>query len=136
MCVLIIPLAKFPGGHTDQSKVPETWRVLRIQSELIEGIESLAKFRQTVTVFGSERCEPDSHWYAQAERQGQLLGEENIPVITGGGPGIMEAANKGCHDTPATIVGLNIRLSMEQTQNRYQNISMEFRYFLCASLCC
>lgn len=113
----------------DQSKIPEAWRVLRIQSELVDGIESLAKLGQAVSVFGSARCVPDSHWYAQAERLGQLLGAENIPVITGGGPGVMEASNKGCHGTPATTVGLNITLPMEQTPNKYQDISLEFRYF-------
>ena len=113
----------------DESKVPEAWRVLRIQSELVDGIESLAKLGQAVTVFGSSRSSADGRWYAEAERLGQLLGAENIPVITGGGPGIMEAANKGCHGTTASTVGLNITLPMEQTPNRYQDISLEFRYF-------
>lgn len=113
----------------DESKVPEAWRVLRIQSELVDGIESLAKLGQAVTVFGSSRSDPGSHWYTEAERLGQLLGAEHIPVITGGGPGIMEAANKGCYGTTASTVGLNITLPMEQTPNKYQDISLEFRYF-------
>lgn len=113
----------------DESKVPEAWRVLRIQSELVDGIETLAKLGQAVTVFGSARAKEGSRWYGEAEKLGQLLGAENIPVITGGGPGLMEAANKGCHGTPTNTVGLNITLPMEQTPNRFQDISLEFRYF-------
>jgi uncharacterized protein (TIGR00730 family) len=113
----------------DESKIPEAWRVLRIQSELVDGIESLAKLGQAVTVFGSARAEPGTHWYEEAEKLGQLLGTENIPVITGGGPGVMEAANKGCYGTTTNTVGLNITLPMEQRPNKYQDVSLEFRYF-------
>lgn len=113
----------------DQSKIPEAWRVLRIQSELVDGIESLAKLGRAVTVFGSARAQPGTHWYQEAEKLGQLLGAEGIPVITGGGPGVMEAANKGCHPTTADTVGLNIMLPAEQAPNLYQDISLEFRYF-------
>lgn len=113
----------------DESKIPEAWRVLRIQSELVDGIESLAKLGRAVTVFGSARVQPGSPWYEEAEKLGELLGVENIPVITGGGPGIMEAANKGCYSTPANTVGLNITLPMEQKPNQYQDVSLEFRYF-------
>lgn len=113
----------------DESKIPEAWRVLRIQSELVDGIESLAKLGRAVTVFGSARVQPGSRWYEEAEKLGELLGVENIPVITGGGPGIMEAANKGCYSTPANTVGLNITLPMEQKPNQYQDVSLEFRYF-------
>ena len=113
----------------DESKIPEAWRVLRIQSELVDGIESLAKLGQAVTVFGSARTPPGSHWYEEAEKLAQILGAENIPVITGGGPGVMEAANKGCHGTATPTVGLNITLPAEQTPNKYQDVSLEFRYF-------
>lgn len=113
----------------DESKIPEAWRVLRIQSELVDGIESLAKLGRAVTVFGSARVQPGSPWYEEAEKLGELLGVENIPVITGGGPGIMEAANKGCYSTPANTVGLNITLPMEQKPNQYQDVRLEFRYF-------
>ena len=119
----------------DETKVPEAWRVLRIQSELVDGIETLAKLGQAVTVFGSARMQEGARWYEEAEKLGQLLGNENIPVITGGGSGVMEAANKGCHGTPASTVGLNITLPMEQKPNRFQGISLEFRYFLSASSC-
>jgi uncharacterized protein (TIGR00730 family) len=113
----------------DESKVPEAWRVLRIQSELVDGIEALAKLGQAVTVFGSARAKEDTPWCEEAEKLGQLLGGENIPVITGGGPGVMEAANKGCYGTSTSTVGLNITLPMEQTPNKFQDISLEFRYF-------
>lgn len=113
----------------DESKLPEAWRVLRIQSELVDGIESLAKLRGAVTVFGSARQPEGSPWYESARRLGELLGEENIPVITGGGPGIMEAANRGCFSTPADTVGLNIHLPEEQRPNSYQDIALYFRYF-------
>lgn len=113
----------------DESKLPEAWRVLRIQSELVNGIESLAQLRGAVTVFGSARQPEGSAWYEAARRLGELLGEENIPVITGGGPGIMEAANRGCFGTPADTVGLNIHLPQEQRPNTYQDIALYFRYF-------
>ena len=113
----------------DESKVPEAWRVLRIQSELVDGIETLAKLGGAVTVFGSARLREGSPWYEEARKLGGLLGAENIPVITGGGPGVMEAANRGCFKTMASTVGLNITLPEEQQPNPYQDIRLEFRYF-------
>ncbi|MEH6544726.1 MAG: TIGR00730 family Rossman fold protein [Porticoccaceae bacterium] len=113
----------------EESKIAEAWRVLRIQSELVDGIESLAKLGGAVTVFGSSRLGEGSHWYDEAKKLGELLGAEQIPVITGGGPGIMEAANRGCFETPTNTVGLNITLPEEQEPNPYQDIRLEFRYF-------
>lgn len=113
----------------DESKLPEAWRVLRIQSELVEGIEALTPLRRAVTIFGSARLGEGSHWYEVALKVGELLGAEGIPVITGGGPGIMEAANRGCFSTPADAVGLNINLPGEQIPNTYQDIALTFRYF-------
>ena len=113
----------------DESKLPEAWRILRIQSELVEGIEALTPLRRAVTVFGSARLGEGSHWYEVALKVGELLGSEGIPVITGGGPGIMEAANRGCFSTPADAVGLNINLPGEQIPNAYQDIALTFRYF-------
>ena len=112
-----------------ESKVQEAWRVLRIQSELVEGTDRLLKLGVAVTVFGGARFEPGSPHYQQAKILGELLGRRGVPVITGGGPGIMEGANRGCHDTPAASVGLNIELPFEQTSNPYQDISLDFRYF-------
>lgn len=113
----------------DEAKVPEAWRVLRIQSELVDGIESLAKLGGAVTVFGGARFDSESHYYAEAQHLGTILGEEGIPVITGGGPGVMEGANKGCFSSSSASVGLNISLPFEQEPNPYQDTSLEFRYF-------
>ena len=111
------------------SKTDEAWRVLRIQSELVDGTERLADLPGAVTVFGGARFGVDTAVYQQAVKLGELLGNEGIPVITGGGPGVMEGANRGCFSTPTTTVGLNITLPREQHPNPYQNVSMAFRYF-------
>ncbi|WP_461480799.1 LOG family protein [Porticoccus sp.] len=113
----------------DELKIPEAWRVLRIQSELVDGIEALARLGGAVTVFGGARFATGSHFYDEAMRLGGILGKEGIPVITGGGPGIMEGANRGCYATSATSVGLNISLPTEQAPNPYQDLSLQFRYF-------
>jgi len=113
----------------DEIKIPEAWRVLRIQAELVDGIEALAKLGSAVTIFGGARFKPGSHYYEEAQRLGGLLGKEGIPVITGGGPGIMEGANRGCHASASTSVGLNISLPTEQDPNSYLDLSLKFRYF-------
>jgi uncharacterized protein (TIGR00730 family) len=112
-----------------ESKVQEAWRVLRIQSELVDGTEKLLKLGVAVTVFGGARLDEGNRYYRQAEELGKLLGEQRIPVITGGGPGIMEGANRGCYATPTPSVGLNIDLPFEQAPNPYQDIGLDFRYF-------
>ncbi|MBU3071247.1 TIGR00730 family Rossman fold protein [Aestuariicella sp. G3-2] len=111
------------------AKMPEAWRVLRIQSEVVDGIEQLIKLKGAVTVFGSARFREGSHYYQLARELGQLLAEEGIPVITGGGPGIMEGANRGAFERDGSSVGLNITLPREQGANPYQNVSLTFRYF-------
>ena len=113
----------------DENKIPEAWRVLRIQAELVDGIEALAKLGSAVTIFGGARFKSGSHYYEEAQRLGSLLGKEGIPVITGGGPGIMEGANRGCHASASTSVGLNISLPTEQDPNSYLDLSLKFRYF-------
>ncbi len=110
-------------------KMPEAWRVLRIQSELVDGIEHLVKIQHAVNVFGSARLQPSDPYYAQAETLGTLLSQAGLAIITGGGPGIMEAANKGAYQNGSLSVGLNITLPHEQKPNRYQDISLSFRYF-------
>ncbi len=112
-----------------ESKVQEAWRVMRIQSELVDGTEKLLKLGAAVTVFGGARLDEGNRYYRQAEELGKILGEERIPVITGGGPGIMEGANRGCFATPTPSVGLNIDLPFEQAPNPYQDIALDFRYF-------
>lgn len=110
-------------------KMPEAWRVLRIQSEIVDGIEHLIKVRYAAILFGSARLPPASPYYEAAEEMGRRLSRGGVHVITGGGPGIMEAANKGAHNEGAKSIGLNISLPMEQAANSYQDISLYFRYF-------
>ena len=107
----------------------ESWRVLRIMSEFIESFDTLSRIGPAVSVFGSARLEPSTPTYALAERCGCRLVEKDFAVITGGGPGIMEAANKGAIEAEGTSVGLNISLPLEQVPNPYQNIELTFRYF-------
>jgi len=111
------------------AKMPEAWRVLRIQSELVDGIERLIKLNGAVTVFGGARFTPDSLYYKEAQRLGKLLSREKIHVITGGGPGIMEGANRGAYGERGLSIGLNITLPMEQDANPYQDVGLTFRYF-------
>ncbi|HEX4939753.1 MAG TPA: TIGR00730 family Rossman fold protein [Candidatus Kapabacteria bacterium] len=109
--------------------MPEAWRVLRIQSELVDGIEHLTKIAHAAIVFGSARLGPDSPYYHMAEELGSLLSHAGLPVISGGGPGIMEGVNKGAFGKGAQSIGLNINLPREQEANPYQDISLYFRYF-------
>jgi len=107
----------------------DPWRVLRIQSEFIEGFGALAEIGPAISVFGSARTHPDHPDYALAERVGRGLAEAGLGVITGGGPGIMEAANKGAAQADGLSVGLGIELPFEQGMNEWVNLGMHFRYF-------
>src|SRR6478609_8189812 len=109
--------------HTDP------WRVLRIQSEFVEGFGALAELGPAVSVFGSARTAPEDAVYAMAEKVGAALVHAGYAVITGGGPGAMEAANKGARDAGGTSVGLGIELPFEQGLNRYVDLGVNFRYF-------
>jgi uncharacterized protein (TIGR00730 family) len=109
--------------HTDP------WRVLRIQAEFVEGFGLLADLPHAVSIFGSARTKPDSEEYGLAERIGSALAEAGYAVITGGGPGIMEAANRGAVKAGGISVGLGIELPFEQSLNDYVDIGIEFRYF-------
>ncbi|MEH6556659.1 MAG: TIGR00730 family Rossman fold protein [Oceanicoccus sp.] len=113
----------------DERKMSEAWRVFRIQSELVDGIEHLAKLGYAVSVYGSSQLDGTSQYNQQAEELGRILASNGLAVITGGGPGIMEAANRGAFGEPGVSVGLNIDLAKEQTANEYQDISLDFRYF-------
>jgi hypothetical protein len=112
-----------------QAVASEAWRTLRILSELVDGIDALSRIGPGASVFGSARTKPDDPYYARAERCGRLLVERGFSVITGGGPGIMEAANKGAFEAKGVSVGLNISLPMEQRPNPWQNVELDFRYF-------
>lgn len=107
----------------------DTWRVLRIMGEFVEGFEALADIGPAVTIFGSARVGPDDPMYQKAVEVGRILGEAGFAIITGGGPGIMEAGNRGAHEANARSVGLNIELPFEQHLNPYVDTSVAFRYF-------
>jgi uncharacterized protein (TIGR00730 family) len=107
----------------------DPWRVLRIMSEFTEGFEALADVGSAVTIFGSARTKPDHPQYETAVEVARLLGEAGIAVITGGGPGIMEAGNKGAQASESLSVGLGIELPFEQGVNQYVELPMEFHYF-------
>ncbi|WP_018655688.1 TIGR00730 family Rossman fold protein [Actinomadura flavalba] len=107
----------------------DPWRVLRIQAEFVEGFGLLAELPRAVSVFGSARTSPDSEEYALGVDIGARLHDAGYAVITGGGPGIMEAANKGAHESGGLSVGLGIELPFEQGMNKYVDIGLEFRYF-------
>ncbi len=107
----------------------ESWRIFGIMSEFVEATERLAAIKPAVTVFGSARVAPGSPYYDLTERTARLLSDSGFSVISGGGPGIMEAANKGAYFGKSPSVGLNIQLPHEQANNPYQDISQTFRHF-------
>jgi len=107
----------------------DTWRVFRIMAEFVDGFELLSKVDRAVTIFGSARTPPTDHWYQCAERTAELLVQAGYAVITGGGPGIMEAANKGATQAGGESVGLNIELPTEQKPNPYIKTMLTFRHF-------
>jgi len=112
----------------------ETWRVFRIQSELVEGFETLNDLGPAVSIFGSSRMKTTSFYYKKAVKLGKKLSDEGFAVITGGGPGIMEGANRGARQGKGKSVGLNIEIPAEQHPNKYQDISLSFRYFFIRKL--
>ena len=112
-----------------QNASSETWRVFRVISEFVDGIETLSNIGPCVSVFGSARTEPDDKYFKMAVEIGKLCAQNNYGVITGGGPGIMEAAHIGAAEANGKAIGLNIKLPMEQHPNKYQNIQLDFHYF-------
>lgn len=107
----------------------ESWRIFRIMAEFVESIEVLSKVHNAVTIFGSARLKPGDKYYQVAEKLGQLLAQNGFSVITGGGGGIMEAANKGAAEANGKSVGMNIKLPFEQKPNPYANVHIEYKYF-------
>ena len=123
-----IPLLSDNDGF--QSELPrEAWRVFGIMSEFVEATQRLSAIRPAVSIFGSARTAPDSPYYALTEKIARLLSDSGFSVISGGGPGIMEAANRGAFHGKSPSVGLNIQLPHEQRSNVYQDISQTFRHF-------
>ncbi|MDD3248851.1 MAG: TIGR00730 family Rossman fold protein [Smithella sp.] len=107
----------------------ESWRIFRIMAEFVDSIEDLSRIHNGVTVFGSARVKPGDPYYQMAEKLGKLLVQSGFSVITGGGPGIMEAANKGAAEAGGLSVGMNIKLPFEQKPNPYANLQIDYKYF-------
>ena len=113
----------------NQLEKEESWRMFRIIGELVEGFDALSRITPAVTVFGSARARPGDFAYDTAEAIGREVAKANFTIVTGGGPGVMEAACRGAALTGGKTVGLNIELPMEQESNRYTTISLHFHYF-------
>ena len=113
----------------DDITIKDSWRMFHIIAELVEGFEGLAEIHPSVSIFGSSRVNSDDEVYQKAEHVAQLLAENGFGVITGGGPGVMEAANKGASMAGGKSIGLNIQLPHEQEPNPYTNLNLSFRYF-------
>jgi uncharacterized protein (TIGR00730 family) len=121
-----------PNDHqyvVDKMTVQESWRMFHIMAEFVEGIDALSRLHPSVSIFGSTRVAPGDPLYEKAEQIGRLLAQNGFGVITGGGPGAMEAANKGAALAGGKSIGLNVELPMEQKPNPYANITLSFRYF-------
>lgn len=115
---------------TEPTKLNEiTWRIFRIMSEFVEGFQFLSESNQEVTFFGSARLKPKTKYYKEAVKLGGMLAKKGYTVITGGGPGIMEAGNKGASKAGGVSIGLNIQLPNEQRVNPFVNKSHAFHYF-------
>jgi uncharacterized protein (TIGR00730 family) len=109
----------------------ESWRVFRIMAEFVEGFEEMTQVGKAVSIFGSARTEPNDPYYLKAQETTKLLAEAGYAIITGAGPGIMEAANKGAKEGGGLSIGLNIEIPMEQQSNSYVEKLLSFRYFFC-----
>ncbi len=107
----------------------ESWKIFQIMAEFVEGFEKLARIKPSVSIFGSARTPPDHPYYMLTEDIARRLSDAGFSVVSGGGPGVMEAANKGAFAGKSPSIGLNINLPHEQSANRYQNISLYFRHF-------
>jgi hypothetical protein len=113
----------------DDFKLEESWRLFKILGEFVEGIDTMHSVGPAVSIFGSARTKPDNPYYEKACQIAKLMVKNGYAVITGGGGGIMEAANKGAAEGNGTSVGLNITLPFEQKPNPYSNIKIQFNYF-------
>jgi len=107
----------------------DVWRIFRIMAEFVEGFETMARVGPAVSIFGSARTKPEDAYYKKATQLAGMLAKRKFSIITGGGPGIMEAANKGAREAGGMSVGLNISLPMEQKSNPYQTLGMNHHYF-------
>ena len=134
---LVVPTREAPADKAllERSAIEELahhadpWRVLRILSEFVEGFDALNEIGPAITVFGSARTKPEDPYYELGRQLGASLARRGFAVITGGGPGMMEAVNRGCHEAGGLSVGCNIELPQEQELNAYVDLGVEFRYF-------
>ncbi|MDR2379064.1 MAG: TIGR00730 family Rossman fold protein [Bifidobacteriaceae bacterium] len=136
---LIYRGSQVPSQTTDQAFLTETadsdwrhsdpWRVMRIQAELVAAFDALDQVGPAISVFGSARTKPEDRWYQAARELAGLLAGAGYGVITGGGPGIMAAANRGAHEAGGLSIGLGIELPVEQGMNRWVDLGVDFRYF-------
>lgn len=115
--------------RADEFTHTDPWRVFRIMGEFVEGFDELATLSRGIAIFGSARTKPDSPEYKAAQETGALFAAQGYAVITGGGPGIMEAANRGAFEAGGLSIGCNIELPFEQRPNAYQTLSLTFKYF-------
>ena len=113
----------------DKALTHDSWKIFQIMSEFVEGFQQLADLSPSVSIFGSARFKPDNPYYQVTEEISRLLSDSGFAVVSGGGPGVMEAANKGAFAGKSASVGLNIKLPHEQSGNPYQDISLNFKYF-------
>ena len=118
----------------DDLSMQESWRLFKIMSEIVDGFETLSEIGPAVSVFGSARVKPEDPLYQTTEQLTKSLSEAGFSVITGGGPGLMEAGNKGAFEAGGESIGLHIHLPMEQHNNPYMNIKSEYRYFFIRKL--
>jgi uncharacterized protein (TIGR00730 family) len=116
-------------AHVPDINGKDSWRIFRIMAEFVEGFEVMGRLGKAVSIFGSARTKPSDRYYKEAEETARLFAKAGFGVITGGGPGIMEAGNKGAFEAKGQSAGLNITLPQEQEGNRYQTISLDFHYF-------
>lgn len=123
------PNKKTSSSIIDDLKGDQSWRIFRIISEFTEGFDELSELCDAISIFGSARLEPDHFYYQKTVELAELLGKNDFAIISGGGPGVMEAANKGAQLQNQPSIGLNIELPLEQKPNPYQSISLNFRYF-------
>ena len=122
--------AEEKGGKTPIQSLNEiTWRIFRIMAEFVEGFQFLSEFKREVTIFGSARTPESDHWYKEARKFGGMLADCGFTTTTGGGPGVMEAANRGAFEAGGISVGLNIQLPKEQRANPYLTHGKGFHYF-------
>jgi len=122
-------------NHTAAFTKEDPWRIFRIMAEFVDSFETLSKVGPAITIFGSARVPKTNPYYVAAQQLGREIVKQNLAVITGGGPGIMEAANKGAARARGKSVGLNIELPHEQAGNPYANVPIHFHYFFSRKVC-